>query len=310
MFRIGKFEITNTQYVGFLNEVDPSGDNQLGLYSEMMQSNPRGGGIKLDLNRTEGSKYSSIIGRESNPVAFVDWYDSIRFANWLHNGMGSGDTESGTYVLLDNSPIPTNAASISRQLGAKYFLPNDDEWYKAAYYDPALNNQSGGYFLYAAGSDTLPTFQSPPGTNNSSNYRDRTTGYALTGSSRLEQRNYLTEVGAYENSASPFGTFDQNGNVWEWIEEPFVGSFATPHRVIHGGAWDAGATELLASFRGDVVHNREGDLLGFRIAVAIPEPTSEFIVLLTTLLASSLRPTGHRENMAGTSHEAGTNIRG
>ena len=27
-----------------------------------------------------------------------------------------------------------------------------------------------------------------------------------------------TEVGEFENSASPYGTFDQGGNVWEWNE--------------------------------------------------------------------------------------------
>ncbi|MBU6276717.1 MAG: SUMF1/EgtB/PvdO family nonheme iron enzyme [Planctomycetes bacterium] len=29
-------------------------------------------------------------------------------------------------------------------------------------------------------------------------------------------QNYLSDVGAFSNSASYYGTFDQSGNVWEW----------------------------------------------------------------------------------------------
>ena len=29
---------------------------------------------------------------------------------------------------------------------------------------------------------------------------------------------YTTVVGEFQNSASPYGTFDQGGNVWEWNE--------------------------------------------------------------------------------------------
>ena len=46
------------------------------------------------------SPYAVIAGRGDMPVNFVSWYDSIRFANWLNNGQGSGDTETGAYTLL------------------------------------------------------------------------------------------------------------------------------------------------------------------------------------------------------------------
>ena len=29
---------------------------------------------------------------------------------------------------------------------------------------------------------------------------------------------YTTVVGEFQNSDSPYGTFDQGGNVWEWNE--------------------------------------------------------------------------------------------
>ena len=85
---------------------------------------------------------------------YVTWYDAIRFANWLHNGQGSGDTETGAYTLLGNAtPTPSNGPSITRNPGATWFLPSENEWYKAAYHNPAANS----YSLYPTSSHTVPT---------------------------------------------------------------------------------------------------------------------------------------------------------
>ena len=43
--------------------------------------------------------YSAIAGRESMPVNFVDFYDSVRFANWLHNGQPTGAQDSHSPCL-------------------------------------------------------------------------------------------------------------------------------------------------------------------------------------------------------------------
>ena len=42
-YRIGKYEVTNAQYVDFLNHVDPTGTNELGLYDNLMAGLVRGG---------------------------------------------------------------------------------------------------------------------------------------------------------------------------------------------------------------------------------------------------------------------------
>jgi hypothetical protein len=42
--------------------------------------------------------YNAKPGREDMPVNFVSFYDALRFANWLHDGQGAGDTETGTYT--------------------------------------------------------------------------------------------------------------------------------------------------------------------------------------------------------------------
>lgn len=134
-YRIGRTEVTNAQYAEFINSVDPAGMNTLALYNSKMSSDAFGG-ITLNGAAANGSKYEIKSGRANNPVVYVSWYDSIRFANWLHNGQGSGDTETGAYTLGTLLPFgqPLNGESIVRNEGARWWLPSENEWYKAAYH--------------------------------------------------------------------------------------------------------------------------------------------------------------------------------
>ncbi len=203
-YRISKTEVTNAQYTEFLNAVDATAANSLGLFTPLMAGNF--GGIE-NTGTTDGARYIAQAGREQNPVTWVTWYDSVRFINWLDNGQptdGTG-TESGAYTLLGDGTAlpPSNGPSVTRDAGATYFLPSEDEWYKAAYYDP-----SGVYFDYANGSDTPPASAKPGNDPSAANYFFP----------RNNSTNPFTDVGAYTATTSPYGTFDQSGNVWEWNE--------------------------------------------------------------------------------------------
>ena len=80
--------------------------------------------------------YNVVAGSENEPVEYVSFFDGVRFSNCLHNSQPTGPqgpatTETGAYMLA-------GAASVGdRNPGAKFFLPTEDEWYKAAYYDSA-----------------------------------------------------------------------------------------------------------------------------------------------------------------------------
>ena len=91
-------------------------------------------------------------GTEDYPVVNVTWYDAIRFANWMNNGQGNGDTETGAYTILGGTPTPSNGDSITRN-PARQSMPSENEWYKAAYYDPTTTS----YYLYPTSSNTPPT---------------------------------------------------------------------------------------------------------------------------------------------------------
>jgi formylglycine-generating enzyme required for sulfatase activity len=68
---------------------------------------------------------------------------------------------------------------------------------------------------------------------------------------------------------SPYGTFDQGGNVYEWNETPFGSLW----RGLRGGSWDFFVDNLAAYFPDFHVPTFEDDSLGFRVA-NIPEPTT------------------------------------
>jgi len=126
--------VTNAQYADFLN-AKAAGD-PLGLYDASMDSDSRGGIIQSGVSG--GFTYATKTNMADKPVNFVSWYDSIRFANWLNNGQGTGSTETGTCTLLGGTATPGNGQSISRNGGAMWFVTGESEWYKAAYYQPAV----------------------------------------------------------------------------------------------------------------------------------------------------------------------------
>jgi formylglycine-generating enzyme required for sulfatase activity len=295
-FRMGRYEVTNAQYVEFLNSVDPAGTNALTLYNGEMSSNAFGG-INFNGSAPSGAKYEIKPGRTNNPVAWVSWYDAIRFANWLHNGQGNGNTEDGAYTLLGGTPTPSNGNSITRNSGARWFLPTDDEWVKAAYHKN--DGVTGNYWEYPTSTNEEPYSAPPPGDlspdpSNTANYirndniaNGYNEGWAVTGSMDYDpQQNYHTNVGAYTSAKSPYGTFDQGGNVEEWTE---LFNEAVSYRGVRGG-W-AGSDRNSFDLHLNLSHVADPavDGIGFRVATNVPEPGAETLLLLAGVALSGVR---------------------
>ncbi|QDT69124.1 Formylglycine-generating sulfatase enzyme [Planctomycetes bacterium MalM25] len=276
-YAISKTEVTNAQYAAFLNAVDPLGSDEFGLYNNVdMQGNF--GGITLTGDIRVGP-YVAKPGREGNPVTFVSFFDAMRFTNWLHNGQGDGDTETGAYTI-------GNGLDEVRSPGARYWIPSENEWYKAAYHDASAGT-AGVYFDYATGSDSVPRSDQPSDDPSAVNYFNNdgvangfNDGYAVSGSTGFPSgTNPLTDVGAYTDATSPYGTFDQNGNVFEWNEGDGGSSF----RGSRGGSWNALAATLRPdSWNEIVVPLAESRGLGFRVAT-IPEPSTLLMGALAVL---------------------------
>jgi formylglycine-generating enzyme required for sulfatase activity len=248
-YTIGKFEVTNSEYAEFLNAVDPSGVNHRGLYNAQMTSDALGG-IDFSAAAANGTKYSVKAGRAANPVVFVSFFDAARFTNWLHNGQGAANTENGSYQLLGGTAIPSNADFVSRKITASWSLPTYDEWYKAAYHKN--DGVTGNYFDYPTSSDTPPTASAPPGGSNSANFSSIVGG--------------LTNAGAYLNATSPYGAFDQAGNVWEWTNDIQL----LESRRVGGGAWFNGTSSLVNTSTAATLAANETNSVGFRVVRVTP----------------------------------------
>ena len=254
-YNIGTYEVSNAEYADFLNAKAAS--DPLGLYNVFMGSTASGGGIAR--TGVSGSfTYAPIVGRENRPVNFVSYYDSLRFANWLTNGQGAGSTESGAYLLLGGTATPSNAFSITRTSSGTVFITNENEWYKGAYYSPT----STTYFDYPAGTDTQTVCSAPTATANRANCNNANLGQ-------------LSNVGSYTGSASPNGTYDQGGNIWEWNEAIILANF----RGIRGGAFNNLDFRLSAADRSSTTPSLEFNDVGFRI-VMVPEPGTGLLMAI------------------------------
>jgi formylglycine-generating enzyme required for sulfatase activity len=289
-YRIGKYEVTAGQYTEFLNKVAKT--DTYGLYNTNMDWDTFPGLWGCNIKRTGlwGSyTYSVDPNRANRAVNYVSWGDAARFANWLTNGHPTGaqdanTTEDGSYYLngaLTNAEllavtVPDASQRAIWSSGTKqyFLLPSEDEWYKAAYYEP--NKPGGaGYWDYPTGSDNVPGQDMSEVTNPGNNVNYYNNGY-LIGSPY-----YRTEVGEFELSESPYGTFDQGGNLWEWNEA----IVDTGYRGSHGGSYGSDYPLLLAAAtRGKGFPADEVENVGFRVA-EVPEPGTLSLLALGGLAA-------------------------
>ena len=309
VFRIAQTEVTNAQYAEFLNAVAANGDPN-GIFNERSVITRLGTGPPY--------AYEVRAGLENRPAGWINFFDALRFANWLHNRQPTGlqdetTTEDGAYPLLGANPLV-----VERKEGATFFVPSEDEWYKAAFWDPFEQR----YWDFATGfnpqcpeldGDCPPLPEPPPGGPDrvSANYCPDPIDFpspincppswpATTGPGEA------TDVGAYVFSPSPFGTLDQAGNLAESTEGINIdddlsdGSGGLETRVFRGGLWIRGVGDMSASYR-TVVDPNGGSLslLGLRVAT-VPEPgAAAGVVALGLVLGLSRRSTRRAAGRGG-----------
>jgi len=276
-FNIGTYEVTAGEYTAFLTAV--AGVDTYVLYNPNMSY---GSGISRSGGGTVGNPYTYTVDPAfvHRPVNYVSWGDAARFTNWLTNGQGNGSTETGAYdlngAMTDDDllavVVPSAAQRATWSTGAKsyFLLTSEDEWYKAAYHD----SESEAYFDYPTSSNTAPGRDMAETINvgNNANY------YTGSGANPIDSGKYTTVAGEFELSYSPYGTFDQGGNVWEWNESIVSGSY----RGLRGGAFDNHVNNLHAAARAFNSPTYESYDIGFRVS-EVPEPASIAVLALGSI---------------------------
>jgi formylglycine-generating enzyme required for sulfatase activity len=240
------------------------------------------GGISFTSGAASGSKYAVKSNMGDKPVNYVSWFDAARVANWYQNGATSlSNTEDGAYTLVGGQ---TTGTAPARNNGATFYIPTEDQWYKAAYYKGG--STSAGYWDYATRSDTAPTAVTADttgigsastgtigsGTGNFANY------LGAANWNGLDRNGNVTTVGT-NGVSSAYGAFDMNGNITEWND--LTGLVAGSDREVRGGYWGSfNEVSLQSTFNQVIAASVESDVYGFRLASpAVPEPSTYAMAL-------------------------------
>jgi hypothetical protein len=244
-YRIGKFEITNEQWDKFKAEL---GVPVIGSPFIAYDEDPLWTGPSIPTNE-------------------ISWYEAAQFVNWLNTSTGhppaykfTGTQGEPRYWLDKWSPDEAdNGTNLYRHKDAFYYLPTEDEWLQAAYWN-GTDLQT-----WSTLDDTAPV------QNVHANYANG--GVAPP----WKVGNGLPELN---------GTFDMMGNVAEWLESPESDtSYAVAGvRGARGGTMRSVVASLASSQRGGTGPSLESGDLGFRVAADVPEPGTLALLTLAGLV--------------------------
>jgi len=220
----------------------------------------------------------------SQPAATVTWYQTAAFVNYLNTSTGHVaayqlDAESTTLTLWSSAQAwQAGGENLYRNKDAYYFLPSENEYYKAAYYDP--NKVGGaGYWKYATGSDAAP-FPVASGT---------AAGTAVYFGGGAKAPAAVDQSGGL----SPYGTRGQTGNVVEWLETAADGlnDSSSEDRVLRGAYWLHNTAPLNSSVHLVDPPTLAAITIGFRVA-SVPEPSCVVLMLGSGLIFLARRRRG------------------
>jgi formylglycine-generating enzyme required for sulfatase activity len=157
--------------------------------------------------------------------------------------------------------------------GATFYVPTEDQWYKAAYYKGSGTN--AGYWQYATqvtGTAPTPVSATTVGTGTRGGVSPVTSGNFANYSSGADWNSLngnVTTVGT-NGGPSAYGAFDMSGNITEWND---LTGAAGSSRGLRGGFWSNGAFNLSSSYRVESGPASGNAGVGFRLASPLSGPS-------------------------------------
>ena len=259
-YRIGRFEVTTSQWVAFMNAARDRPANDAIPHVVV----PSIWGAAGAAPQNGGQRWQVPAGNEMRAVGGVTWRTAAIYCNWLHNGMATTRDSflSGVYDVSTfgyDGNIFTD--QLARSPGARYFIPTWDEWLKAVHFDPhRFGENQPGYWLGPNTTDTIPA-GGPPDQGFQANWREFAGWQSVS-------------LGAYEQT-SPWGLYDAAGATGEWTESVLQFSPELErYRIFDGSFWNHNSSGTL-----DLLRNHGGEFPsipfwyhGLRIAALVPSP--------------------------------------
>ncbi len=299
-YGVGQLEVTVAQYVAFLNTADPAGRNRHKLYSSTESGTewPKYGQIDFSAGASPGHHYSVAAPEWANkPYGFANFLRSARFANSLYNGrvLSKRSSSAGSFHYVtyrvrlsrrtETGMYDMHVRAMTRSHKRGFVIPSQNEWIKAAYYDP----NGGGKYSYWQYPTNPGAFGDEGAAAPHQTTLNPTTGDVTNASIQPLANFHASETAApswcpsafsattcatvnplgikastyekaYQGSletvgqaatTSPWGTLDQGGNAVEWTDTitppPFGVKGRRVWRRLHGGISNAPVYQLWLS---------------------------------------------------------------
>ncbi|CAG0993260.1 hypothetical protein PHYC_02416 [Phycisphaerales bacterium] len=278
-YRIGKTEVTTSQWLGFYNTFKARPD----AVPESVLPTPIIWGASIDPDYSgPGTRYRLNPGDPNSgmrAVSGISWRMAAMLCNWLTNEKSSdlAAYQDGAYDIstFGYSAPGVFTDQLAHHSSATYWIPTLDEYLKANFYDPnKLGPGIGGWWQQPNMSDTPMTY-GPPGQGMANS------GFTLPQSGELR-----IPLMSYPGTYSAYGVLDSAGFTQEWIEDRYVVENRT-YRIFDGSYWSVSGPGI------DTVHGFGADFpserysrVGFRLASSVPSSGTLPVLLWAAYLGT------------------------